>query len=58
MVGPFIFLDQFGPGELISGEKFDVRPHPHIGLATVSYLDGIILHRDSVGSEQPSAPAT
>jgi redox-sensitive bicupin YhaK (pirin superfamily) len=53
MVGPFIFLDQFGPGERISGEQFDVRPHPHIGLATVTYLyDGEIVHRDSVGSEQ------
>jgi redox-sensitive bicupin YhaK (pirin superfamily) len=51
MVGPFIFLDAFGPGEAISGEKFDVRPHPHIGLATVTYLfDGQIMHRDSLGS--------
>jgi redox-sensitive bicupin YhaK (pirin superfamily) len=57
MVGPFIFLDAFGPGEAISGEKFDVRPHPHIGLATVSYLlEGTIVHRDSVGSEQPIVP--
>jgi redox-sensitive bicupin YhaK (pirin superfamily) len=38
MVGPFIFLDHFGPAEMISSEKFDVRPHPHIGLATVTYL--------------------
>ena len=36
MVGPFIFLDHVGPGEMISSEKFDVRPHPHIGLATVT----------------------
>ena len=57
MVGPFIFLDQFGPGEAISGEKFDVRPHPHIGLATVTYLlEGAIVHRDSVGSEQAITP--
>jgi redox-sensitive bicupin YhaK (pirin superfamily) len=57
MVGPFIFLDAFGPGEAISGEKFDVRPHPHIGLATVSYLlEGTIVHRDSVGSEQAIVP--
>jgi redox-sensitive bicupin YhaK (pirin superfamily) len=57
MVGPFIFLDHVGPGEVISGEKFDVRPHPHIGLATVTYLlDGAIVHRDSVGSEQAIHP--
>jgi redox-sensitive bicupin YhaK (pirin superfamily) len=57
MVGPFIFLDQFGPAEIISGEQFDVRPHPHIGLATVTYLyDGKIIHRDSVGSEQSIEP--
>ena len=57
MVGPFIFLDHVGPGEVISGEKFDVRPHPHIGLATVTYLyEGEIVHRDSVGSEQTIAP--
>ena len=57
MVGPFIFLDQFGPGEAISGEKFDVRPHPHICLATVTYLlEGAIVHRDSVGSEQAIMP--
>jgi redox-sensitive bicupin YhaK (pirin superfamily) len=57
MVGPFIFLDHVGPGEMISGEEFDVRPHPHIGLATVTYLfDGAIVHRDSVGSEQQIVP--
>jgi redox-sensitive bicupin YhaK (pirin superfamily) len=57
MVGPFIFLDQAGPGEVISSESFDVRPHPHIGLATVTYLlEGAIVHRDSVGSEQPIHP--
>src|SRR5665213_3248646 len=57
MVGPFIFLDHFGPAEMISSEKFDVRPHPHIGLATVTYLyDGAIVHRDPIGSEQPISP--
>ncbi len=57
MVGPFIFLDQFGPGEVLLTEQFDVRPHPHIGLATVTYLqDGEIVHRDSVGSLQTITP--
>lgn len=57
MVGPFIFLDQFGPTELLVGEGLDVRPHPHIGLATVTYLlAGSIVHRDSLGSLQPIAP--
>ncbi|MBN8996728.1 MAG: pirin family protein [Rhizobiales bacterium] len=57
MVGPFIFLDQFGPGEVLLTEQFDVRPHPHIGLATVTYLHaGEIVHRDSVGSEQKIVP--
>jgi redox-sensitive bicupin YhaK (pirin superfamily) len=57
MVGPFIFLDHVGPGEIISGEQFDVRPHPHIGLATVTYLyEGEIVHRDSIGSEQTIVP--
>jgi redox-sensitive bicupin YhaK (pirin superfamily) len=51
MVGPFIFLDQMGPAELAPGRGIDVRPHPHIGLATVTYLfDGEIRHRDSLGS--------
>jgi redox-sensitive bicupin YhaK (pirin superfamily) len=51
MVGPFIFLDQMGPAILPAGEGIDVRPHPHIGLATVTYLSaGELLHRDSVGS--------
>jgi len=50
-VGPFVFLDQFGPMQLAPGKGMDVRPHPHIGLATVSYLfEGEILHRDSLGS--------
>jgi len=57
MVGPFIFLDHVGPGEMISSEKFDVRPHPHIGLATVTYLlEGAIVHRDSVGNRQTIVP--
>jgi redox-sensitive bicupin YhaK (pirin superfamily) len=54
MVGPFVFLDQMGPAVLAAGRGIDVRPHPHIGLATVTYLfDGEILHRDSLGSVQP-----
>lgn len=57
MVGPFILFDQAGPGEMLISENFDVRPHPHIGLATVTYLyDGAIVHRDSIGSEQPIYP--
>jgi redox-sensitive bicupin YhaK (pirin superfamily) len=51
MVGPFVFVDQFGPARLEKGEGMDVRPHPHINLATVTWLfDGAIDHRDSVGS--------
>ena len=50
MVGPFIFFDQMGPGEFLAGRGLDVRPHPHIGLSTVTYLfDGSIMHRDSLG---------
>ncbi|CAH2600793.1 Pirin-like protein CC_3178 [Rhodovastum atsumiense] len=57
MVGPFIFFDQMGPGEFLTGQGLDVRPHPHIGLSTVTYLfDGEILHRDSLGSAQPIRP--
>jgi redox-sensitive bicupin YhaK (pirin superfamily) len=57
MVGPFVFLDQMGPALFDSGKGIDVRPHPHIGLATVTYLlDGEILHRDSVGSVQSIRP--
>jgi len=57
MVGPFIFYDQMGPAAFRSGEGLDVRPHPHIGLATVTYLlEGEILHRDSVGSVQSIRP--
>jgi redox-sensitive bicupin YhaK (pirin superfamily) len=57
MVGPFIFFDQMGPGEFLAGKGLDVRPHPHIGLATVTYLfDGSILHRDSLGTQLPIVP--
>ena len=53
MVGPFIFLDQMGPHIFNAGQGLDVRPHPHIGLATLTYLfSGEILHRDSLGSVQ------
>jgi redox-sensitive bicupin YhaK (pirin superfamily) len=51
MVGPFIFFDHFGPAEFRAGAGLDVRPHPHIGLSTVTYLfDGEIMHRDSLGT--------
>ena len=51
MVGPFIFFDQMGPAQFLAGQGMDVRPHPHIGLATVTYLfDGRIMHRDSEGN--------
>jgi redox-sensitive bicupin YhaK (pirin superfamily) len=57
MVGPFIFFDHFGPTDLAPGHGVDVRPHPHIGLATVTYLfDGALMHRDSLGSEQRITP--
>ena len=57
MVGPFIFFDQMGPGEFLTGKGLDVRPHPHIGLATVTYLfEGSILHRDSLGTQLPIVP--
>jgi hypothetical protein len=59
MVGPFVFFDHMGPIEFAAGipRTVDVRPHPHIGLATVTYLfEGEIMHRDSVGSEQPIRP--
>ena len=56
-VGPFVFFDQMGPVALAPGKGLDVRPHPHIGLATVTYLfEGEILHRDSIGSVQPIRP--
>ena len=57
MVGPFIFFDQMGPAEFLIGDGIDVRPHPHIGLATVTYLfDGGIMHRDSLGTELEIKP--
>jgi redox-sensitive bicupin YhaK (pirin superfamily) len=57
MVGPFIFVDHMGPAEFHSGQGIDVRPHPHIGLATVTYLfEGEIVHRDSLGSDVPIRP--
>ena len=56
-VGPFVFFDQMGPVALPPGKGLDVRPHPHIGLATVTYLfEGEILHRDSLGTVQPIRP--
>src|SRR6266404_2550377 len=56
-VGPFVFFDQLGPTVLRAGTGLDVRPHPHIGLATVTYLfDGEIMHRDSLGTVQPIRP--
>jgi redox-sensitive bicupin YhaK (pirin superfamily) len=57
MVGPFIFFDHFGPAVFRAGDGVDVRPHPHIGLATVTYLfDGEIVHRDSLGTAMPIRP--
>jgi redox-sensitive bicupin YhaK (pirin superfamily) len=57
MVGPFIFFDQMGPATFPPGRGLDVRPHPHIGLATVTYLfAGEIVHRDSLGTLQPIRP--
>jgi redox-sensitive bicupin YhaK (pirin superfamily) len=57
MVGPFIFFDQMGPAMLRSGQGVDVRPHPHIGLATVTYLfEGEIVHRDSLGTDMTISP--
>jgi redox-sensitive bicupin YhaK (pirin superfamily) len=54
MVGPFIFLDEMGPAVFAPGQGIDVRPHPHIGIATITYLfAGEIMHRDSLGYEQP-----
>lgn len=57
MVGPFIFWDQMGPGEFLTGEGVDVRPHPHIGLSTVTYLfDGTMDHKDSLGNDMRIVP--
>jgi redox-sensitive bicupin YhaK (pirin superfamily) len=57
MVGPFIFFDHLGPATFATGEGIDVRPHPHIGLATVTYLfEGMFRHRDSLGTVQDIGP--
>lgn len=57
MVGPFIFIDHIGPADFPAGSGINVRPHPHIGLATISYLfEGSMLHRDSLGSVQEIFP--
>ncbi len=57
MIGPFIFFDAFGPVMLRAGQGMDVRPHPHIGLATVTWLhDGVVQHKDSLGSDQSIKP--
>lgn len=57
LVGPFIFFDHMGPVTLHPGNGMDVRPHPHVGLATVTYLfEGSIVHRDSLGSYQVIRP--
>lgn len=57
MVGPFVFFDQMGPSEFLLGQGLDVRPHPHIGLSTVTYLfDGSIVHRDSLGVVKEITP--
>lgn len=56
-IGPFVFLDYFGPADFAPGKGIDVRPHPHIGLATVTYLfEGSQIHRDSLGSVQTIEP--
>lgn len=56
-VGPFVFFDHMGPVQFDPGHGLDVRPHPHIGLATVTYLfEGEIMHRDSLGMVQPIRP--
>ena len=57
MVGPFIFFDQMGPAEFITDKGIDVRPHPHIGLGTVTYLyEGEFHHRDCLGTDQMIYP--
>ncbi|WP_366657096.1 pirin family protein [Fodinicurvata sp. EGI_FJ10296] len=56
-VGPFVFLDQMGPTEVMTGSSLDVRPHPHIGLSTLTYLlSGSIVHRDSLGTVSTIEP--
>ncbi|HLS19632.1 MAG TPA: pirin family protein, partial [Paracoccaceae bacterium] len=57
MVGPFIFFDQMGPAEFLTDQGIDVRPHPHINLATVTYLfEGGLRHRDSLGTDREIEP--
>ena len=57
MVGPWIFFDEMGPADFPAGQGIDVRPHPHVNLATVTYLfEGEILHRDSLGNLQAIRP--
>ena len=57
MVGPFVFMDHMGPHDFPAGQGIDVRPHPHIGLSTLTWLyDGALMHRDSVGSVQAIRP--
>jgi redox-sensitive bicupin YhaK (pirin superfamily) len=57
MIGPFIFFDQLGPVQLVAGQALDVRPHPHIGLATVTYVfEGRVTHRDSEGNDLEITP--
>src|ERR1700759_2618710 len=56
-IGPFVFFDYFGPVDFAPGKGIDVRPHPHIGLATVTYLfEGSQMHRDTLGSVQEIRP--
>jgi redox-sensitive bicupin YhaK (pirin superfamily) len=56
-IGPFVFFDEMGPAQLAAGQAMDVRPHPHIGLSTLTWLfEGEILHRDSLGYVQPIRP--
>ncbi|UZE97695.1 pirin family protein [Alkalimarinus alittae] len=57
MIGPFIFIDHMGPADFSAGEGIDVRPHPHIGLSTITYLmEGSLLHRDSLGNNLEILP--
>jgi redox-sensitive bicupin YhaK (pirin superfamily) len=57
MIGPFVFLDHMGPAQFAPGDGLDVRPHPHIGLSTVTFLfDGEFVHRDNLGYTQPIRP--
>lgn len=56
-IGPFVFIDHMGPMEVDAHQKLDVRPHPHIGLATITYLyEGQVFHRDNIGSKQTIRP--